>query len=161
MAERRRRGIALVTGLVVLLALATLAMALLDTFAMHLRMAGGNLAYVASRQAALAQLETWLDYLALDVPRGQAGDRHCPTGTVTPACGYPDLPLALLDVAATELLLINPGMAPPRRAEFEASSAVSYRAAHYELTVTARVEEEGPDVSLTQGVVVLYPEGGS
>ena len=152
---------ALVASLVVLAALALLALVLLDTHAMQVRMAGGNIAHVTARQAALAQLETWLDYLALGVPAGRAGERHCPTGTVSPACAYPDLPRELLDVAATELLLIDPGMAPPRRAEVEASSAVSYRAAHYELTVSARAADEGPAVSLSQGVLVLYPEGGS
>jgi hypothetical protein len=158
--ERRRSGLALVTSLVVLLALAMLAAALLDTFTVHVRLAGGNLGYLGARQAALAQLETWLDYLALAVPAGEAGDRHCPAGTVSPACQYPDLPLELLDVAATELLLIDTDRAPPRRAEVEASSAVSYRAAHYEITATARAEHGGPDVSLTQGVLVLYPGGG-
>ena len=161
MAEQRRRGLALVTSLVLLLVLALLAAALLDTYTVHVRMAAGNLAHVESRQAALAQLETWLDYLAQTVPAGEAGDLHCPVGSGSTACRYPDLPRELQRVAATELLVIDPGTAPPpRRAESEASSAVSYRAARYEVTVTARSTPEGPVVSLTQGMLVLYPGGG-
>ena len=56
-AEQRRRGLALVTSLVLLLVLALLAAALLETYTVHVRMAAGNLAHVAARQAALAQLE--------------------------------------------------------------------------------------------------------
>lgn len=159
-AERRRRGLALVTSLVLLLVLALLAAALLETYTVHVRMAAGNLAHVAARQAALAQLETWLDYLALTVPAGVAGDLHCPVGSGSPDCRYPDLPRELQHVAATELLVIDPGTAPPpRRTEAGASSAVSYRAARYEVTVTARATDQGPLVSLTQGMLVLYPGG--
>lgn len=159
--ERRHHGMALLASLVVLLILALLAAALLDTHAVQLRMAAGQLAFVRSRQAALAQLETWLDHLGLSVPAGVSGDLHCPAGRATASCTYPDLPEHLHTVISSELLLIDAGSGPPpRRVEDQASSAIHYRATHYEVTARAQASEAGPTVSLTQGVLVLHPGAG-
>lgn len=153
-------GMALLTSMVVVLVLATLAAALLDTHTAQLRQAADNAAFARSRQGALAQLETWLDYLGLTVPAGKAGDRHCPAGEDMAGCTYPDLPPALHHVNRSELLVIDPGTRPPPRlAEAEASSAAAYRSVHYEVSAEAQASGDGPVVSLTQGVLVLHPAG--
>lgn len=158
-ADRRDQeaGLALLTSLVVLVLLASLAAVLLDARSVELRMAAANAAFVQSRQAALAQLETWLEYLALTVPGGEAGATHCLEGNSDSNCSYRDLPLLLHEVADSRLEVLASHVLPPRSAEQELTSAVWYRAAHYEVTVDARAEADGPTTSLSQGVWVLYP----
>ena len=156
--ERRPAGMALLTSLVVLMILAVLSAAVLDTFTLQLRMAHANLVFVQSRQAALAQLEIWLDHMALTVPAGFAGATHCPQSSG--GCDYPDMPDHLHAVSLSELRVIDRDLPPPRRVTVEASSALHYRAMHYEITAGARARDDGPAVSLSQGVMVLYPGAG-
>ena len=151
------RGYILLVSLLVLLFLAMLAATVMQTNLLQLRMTNNVERRMQARQAALSQLEAWLSYLGNSMPRGSAGDRHCVEGMAHAACDYADLPLEVAENGATELTITagDGGLPPPRLAEYEATSAVAYKAYHYEITVSTGVDATA--YSATQGVTVLQP----
>lgn len=150
-------GYILVVSLLVLLLLAMLAATVMQTNLLQLHMTAHMDQRVQARQAALGQVEAWLSYLGNSVPGGSAGDLHCVEGMAHAACRYTDLPREVAGNGTTELLIIagDGGLPPPRLAEHAATSAVAYRAYHYEITVSAEVDAAA--YRTTQGVVVLSP----
>lgn len=149
------RGFILVASLLILLVLALLAATVMETGLLQLRMTTQAERQARARHSALGQLERWLQYLGHSVPVGGPGERHC---TEALTCDYPDLPGALAPEGSNSMLqVVTAARPPPRLAEFEASSAVAYRATGYEITVEASAE--GSSVSITQGVTVLHPGG--
>ena len=149
----RRGGFVLVVSLLVLLVLALLATTVMHTSLLQLRMVTQVERQARARQAALGQLDIWLDYLGASVPAGGPGARHC---VELADCEFPDLPGAMaLDRTHSLLRVLDSAVQPPRLAEAEASSGLDYRATQSEITVTSG--DAGAVSRVTQGVTVLHP----
>jgi len=160
---RQQAGIILIFTLLFLLLLASLTAALTSGSLMQLRLATNSEEMAVSRQLALGELELWLEYMAGAYPDGRAGDRHCVLGSDIPDCRSHELPADLAGLDSSYITVVDEGgRPPPRLSERQATSALAYRAARYEITteVDGRARGSG-ELSLTQGVLVIFPGEGS
>ena len=109
----KSRGMVLLMSLVVMMALAVLSATVLETSLLEVRLTTQVERKALARQAALGQLETWLDHLGTTIPGGAPGERHCPPGESSLPCEYRDLPADLNRVTRSEVRIVGTDIAPP------------------------------------------------
>lgn len=149
----RQGGLVLVFSLVFLLLLALMTTAIATVGQLQMRMVALGEREALSRQAALDEIELLLEQQK-EVPPGLPGSIHCRAGQSQQDCDSHDLPRSQSGKTSGWITVIESGgKPPPRQAEFYATSAVLYDSARYEASASAG------QVSLTQGVLVLYPRG--
>ena len=161
--RRHQVGVILVFSLLFLLLLASLTAALAGGGLMQLRLATNSEEMAVSRQLALGELELWLDYMGGAYPDGSAGERHCVLGSEIPDCHSHELPMGLASLDSSYITVVEEAGRPlPRLSERQATSALAYRAARYEITTEVEGRARGSgELSLSQGVLAIFPGEGS
>ena len=152
--EASQRGLVLVFALLVLLLLGLLVTAMTRASFLQLRMARNLETSVLERQQALGEIERILQHIGRDVPEGPDGYLNCTANHDSEDCDEKSLPLdegALGDVQS-HIRIVETGRPPPRAAQHNASSALAYRAMHYEIGAASG------GTSLAQGMLILVPE---
>ena len=159
-----QRGLVLLVALLVLLLLAVIAMTIAGTNRLQLHMATNDEGRVAALQQALAVVDAVLDSptgISLD---SSVGDRRCMAGSPDPSCDEYTIELppgalpgaGSLEVSVTRIAPAQSEM--PSMGEAEASSAVHYRVAKFEIQVAYDGAAAGIGrATLTQGVLVRVP----
>jgi hypothetical protein len=155
-------------ALLVLLMLAIIATTVARSNRLQLRMAGNDEARIAALQQALAIVDSILSNPVNMRLAGGVGYRACTPETTAVVCNDYTLPLApdakpavgSLNVSITRLAPLQGPM--PALAEAQASSAVHYRVAKYEVQVEydATARQLGRAV-LAQGVLVREPNANA
>lgn len=144
-------GLVLVFSLVFLLLLALMTTAIATSAQLLMRMVGLAESNGLSRQSALDEIELLLQQ-QVAVPPGNPGELSCRAGQRLGQCDNHDLPAGRSEAVSGWITVVESGgRPPPRLRESHATSAVAYHSARYEITAVAG------QVSLTQGVLVLYP----
>lgn len=159
-----QRGLVLLVALLVLLLLAVIATTIAGTNRLQLHMATNDEGRVAALQQALAVVDAVLDSptgISLDT---SVGDRRCMAGSPTPTCDEYTIALppgalpgaGSLEVSVTRIAPAESAM--PSMGEAEASSAVHYRVAKFEIQVAYDGAAAGMGrAALAQGVLVRVP----
>lgn len=153
-ADSSERGMVLVFALLVLLLLSLLVSAVMRGSILQLRMARNLEIAVTEHQLALGEIERLLQHLGLKAPAGGPGYLHCLVDYTGEDCDAYSLPSSGEPVSGSRVYVrvVETGRLPPRVAEHAASSALAYRAVHYQ--VGAEVGRR----SMVQGMMVLVPE---
>lgn len=150
----RQHGLVLVFALLVLLLLGLLVSSGMRVGLVQLRMARNLETTLLERQQALGEIERILQQLGLDAPAGPEGHFNCTTNHAGEHCREHSLTADEETAGAVQshVLVVKSHRPPPRVAEDGASSALAYRAVHYEVGAVAG------GTSLVQGVLILVPE---
>ncbi len=144
-------GLVLVFSLVFMLLLALMTTAITTVNQLQMRMVAQGEIAAQSRQAALDEIELLLEQYKA-VPPGIPGTVHCIEGALLEKCDSRDLSQGGSGARSGWVTVVDPaGKPPPRLRESYATSTVAYYSARYEVTAVAG------QVSLTQGVLILYP----